>query len=50
MFCVLLQSIFVLHAGANSFQLAGSKAAVSGDLFSRILAAVYRLRTPPVPL
>jgi hypothetical protein len=49
MFCVLRQSVFVLHAGPISFQLTESEAAVSGDLFSRILAAIYRLRTPPVP-
>ncbi|PSL17147.1 hypothetical protein [Shimia abyssi] len=34
-------------ASAITFQLA--EVAVSGDLFTRILAAIHRLRAPPVP-
>jgi hypothetical protein len=37
----------VRHARAISFQLA--EAAVSGDLFARIIAAIHRLRALPVP-
>jgi hypothetical protein len=37
----------VRHARAITFQLA--EVAVSGDLFNRILAAIQRLRAPPVP-
>ena len=37
----------VRHARAITFQLA--EVAVSGDLFNRILAAIHRLRAPPVP-
>ena len=37
----------VRHARAIIFQLA--EVAVSGDLFNRILAAIHRLRAPPVP-
>ena len=37
----------VRHARAITFQLA--EVAVSGDLFTRILAAIQRLRAPPVP-
>lgn len=37
----------VRHARAITFQLA--KVAVSGDLFDRILAAIQRLRSLPVP-
>ena len=37
----------VRHARANTFQLA--EVAISGDLFNRILAAIQRLRAPPVP-
>ena len=36
----------VRHAGSITFQLA--EVAVSGDLFNRILAAIQRLRAPPV--
>ena len=36
----------VRHARAITFQLA--EVAVSGDLFNRILAAIQRLRAPPV--
>jgi len=38
---------FQRHAHAIIFQLA--EVAVSGDLFNRILAAIHRLRAPPVP-
>jgi hypothetical protein len=38
----------VRHARASTFQLA--EAAGSGTLFSRILAAIHRLRAPPVPV
>jgi hypothetical protein len=38
----------VRHARAITFQLA--EVAVSGDLFNRILAAIQRLRAPPVPV
>ena len=38
----------VRHARAITFQLA--EVAVSGALFSRILAAIQRLRPPPVPI
>ena len=38
----------VRHARAITFQLA--EVAVSGDLFRRILAAIQRLRAPPVPV
>lgn len=38
----------VRHARAITFQLA--EVAVSGALFSRILAAIQRLRAPPVPI
>jgi hypothetical protein len=34
------------HARSITFQLA--EVAVTGDLFTRILAAIYRLRSPPV--
>jgi len=37
----------VRHARAITFQLA--EVAVSGDLFTCILAAIHRLRSPPVP-
>jgi len=37
----------VRHARAITFQLA--EVAVTGDLFNRILAAIHRLRSPPVP-
>jgi regulation of enolase protein 1 (concanavalin A-like superfamily) len=37
----------VRHARAITFQLA--ELAVCGTLFSRILAAIRRLRAPPVP-
>ena len=37
----------VRHARATTFQLA--EVAVSGALFRRILAAIHRLRAPPVP-
>ena len=37
----------VRHARAITFQLA--EVAVSCDLFTRILAAIHRLRSPPVP-
>ncbi len=37
----------VRHARATTFQLA--EAAVSGALFRRTLAAIHRLRAPPVP-
>ena len=37
----------VRHARAITFQLAG--VAVSGNLFNRVLAAIQRLRAPPVP-
>jgi len=37
----------VRHARAITFQLA--EVAVNGDLFNRILAAIQRLRAPPVP-
>jgi hypothetical protein len=37
----------VHHARSITFQLA--EVAVSGDLFNRILAAIQRLRAPPVP-
>ena len=37
----------VRHARAITFQLAD--VAVSGDPFTRILAAIHRLRAPPVP-
>lgn len=37
----------VRHARAITFQLA--KLAVSGNLFTRTLAAIHRLRAPPVP-
>ena len=37
----------VRHARAITFQLA--EVAVSGDLFTRILAAIHRLRSPPAP-
>jgi hypothetical protein len=37
----------VHHARAITFQLA--EVAVTGDLFARILAAIHRLRSPPVP-
>ncbi len=37
----------VRHARSITFQLA--EVAVSGDLFNRILAAIHRLRAPPVP-
>ena len=37
----------VRHARSITFQLA--EVAVSGDLFNRILAAIQRLRAPPVP-
>jgi regulation of enolase protein 1 (concanavalin A-like superfamily) len=37
----------VRHARAITFQLA--EVAVSGNLFTRIIAAIHRLRTPPVP-
>lgn len=38
----------VRHARAITFQLA--EVAVSGGLFTRILSAIHRLRSPPVPL
>ena len=38
----------VRHARAITFELA--EIAVSGDLFNRILAAIHRLRAPPVPV
>jgi len=38
----------VRHARAITFQLA--EVAVSGDLFTRILSAIHRLRAPPVPV
>jgi hypothetical protein len=37
----------VRHARAITFQLA--EVAVSGDFFNRTLAAIQRLRAPPVP-
>ena len=37
----------VRHARATTFQLA--EVSVSGNLFARIHAAIYRLRAPPVP-
>ena len=37
----------VRHARAITFQLA--EVAVSGNLFHRILTAIHRLRSPPVP-
>ena len=37
----------VRHARAIAFPLA--EVAVSGTLFRRILAAIQRVRTPPVP-
>jgi len=37
----------VRHARAITFQLA--EVSVSGNLFTRILAAIHRLRAPPVP-
>ena len=37
----------VRHARAITFQLA--EVAVSGNLFNRVLAAIQRLRAPPVP-
>ena len=37
----------VRHARAITFQLAD--VTVSGDLFNQILAAIQRLRAPPVP-
>ena len=37
----------VRHARAITFQLAD--VTVSGDLFNHILAAIQRLRAPPVP-
>jgi hypothetical protein len=37
----------VRHARAIAFQLA--EVAVNGDLFTRIIAAIHRLRSPPVP-
>ncbi len=37
----------VRHARVITFQL--DDVAVSGDLFNRILAAINRLRAPPVP-
>ena len=36
----------VRHARSITFQLA--EVAVTGDLYTRILAAIYRLRSPPV--
>jgi hypothetical protein len=36
----------VRHARAITFQLA--EVAVSGELFTRILSAIHRLRSPPV--
>jgi hypothetical protein len=38
----------VRHARAVTFQLA--EVIISGDLFHRILAAIHRLRPPPVPI
>lgn len=37
----------VRHARAITFQLA--EVGVRGDLFNRILAAIHRLREPPIP-
>ena len=37
----------VRHARAITFQMA--EVAISGDLFNRILTAIHRLRSPPVP-
>lgn len=37
----------VRHVRAITFQLA--EVAVSGNLFTRIIAAIHRLRSPPVP-
>lgn len=37
----------VRHSRAITFQLA--EVAVSGDLLSRILKAIHRLRSPPAP-
>lgn len=38
----------VRHARAITFQL--TEVAVSGGLFNRTLAAIHRLRAPPVPV
>jgi hypothetical protein len=38
----------VRHARTITFQFA--EVAVSGGLFNRILAAIHRLRAPPVPI
>ena len=38
----------IRHARAITFQLA--EVAVSGNLFSHVLAAIQRLRAPPIPI
>jgi hypothetical protein len=44
---IKIRAQVVRHARAITFQLA--EVSVSGNLFNRILAAIHRLRAPPVP-